>query len=385
MNPLTVLSASEQVAAHLRNEMLQGSLSGTMPGANRLATELGINHKTVETAMRQLEEEGLLVSLGRGIPRRIKLPRGTKTEEAMKIAFLDYDDQDKQQDYMIHLHHRLAEAGHHSFYHPQSLIKLGMKASRLRKMVKNTEAGAWVVGAGSSEVLRWFSEQTVPAFALFGRMNGLPMAGTKPDKIPPLTDATRQLIALGHRRISLLAQTGRRLPEPGNSERVFLKELESHGIPTSTYNLPDWDDNIEGFHQALEALFQATPPTALILDEAHLLIAAQQFLLNRGLRVPQDVSVICTDYDPHFDWCKPSIAHIHWDTRPVINRVVKWADNVSRGKKDISQELTPAEFIVGGTIGVAKGSGVRGQGSGVRGQGSGVRGQESGVRRWLGR
>ena len=354
MNPLTVLSASEQVAAHLRNEMLQGSLSGTMPGANRLATELGINHKTVETAMRQLEQEGLLVSLGRGIPRRIELPPGTKTEVSMKIAFLDYDDQDKQEDYMIHLQHRLAKAGHHAFYHALSLATLGMKVSRVRKIVKSTKADAWVVGAGSSEVLQWLSEQPVPAFALFGRMHGLPMAGTKPDKATPIADATRQLIALGHRRISLLAQTGRRLPEPGHSERVFLKELESHGIPSGPYNLPNWDDNIEGFHQALEALFQATPPTALILDEAHLLIAAQQFLLNRGLRVPQDVSLICTDNDPHFDWCKPSIAHIHWDTRPVINRVVKWADNVSRGKKDISQELTLAEFIVGGTIGVAK-------------------------------
>jgi DNA-binding LacI/PurR family transcriptional regulator/biotin operon repressor len=368
MNPLTILSASEQVAEHLRKEMLRGSLSGTMPGANRLATELGINHKTVETAMRQLEEEGLLVSLGRGIPRRIKLPPGTKTEVAMKIAFLDYNDLDKQQDFIIHLHHRLERAGHHPFYIPQSLATLGMKVSRIRKMVKSTEADAWVVGAGSSDVLKWFSEQTVPSFALFGRMNGLPMAGTKPDKIPPLADATRQLIGLGHRRISLLAQTARRLPEPGNSERAFLKQLESHGIPSGPYNLPDWDDSTEGFHQALDALFKATPPTALILDEAQLLIAAQQFLLNRGLRVPQDVSVICTDYDPHFDWCIPSIAHIHWDNRPVINRVVKWADNVSRGKKDISQELAPAEFIVGGTIGVAKGSGVRGQGSGVRSQ-----------------
>ena len=354
MNPLTVLSASEQVAAHLRNEMLQGSLSGTMPGANRLATELGINHKTVETAMRQLEEEGLLVSLGRGIPRRIELPPGKKTDAAMKIAFLNYTPEDKEQERMTHLHHRLEVAGHHPFHHPNPLLKTGVKASRIRQVVKGTEADAWVVGAGSREVLQWFSEQTVPAFALFGRMNGLPIAGTKPDKATPIADATRQLIALGHRRISLLAQTARRLPEPGYIERVFLEELKSHGIPISTYNLPDWDDNIEGFHQALEALFQATPPTALILDEAHLLIAAQQFLLNRGLRVPQDVSLICTDNDPHFSWCIPSIAHIHWDNRPVINRVVKWADNVSRGKKDISQELTLAEFIVGGTIGVAK-------------------------------
>ncbi len=229
-----------------------------------------------------------------------------------------------------------------------------MKVSRIRKMVKSVKADAWVVGAGSSEVLKWFSEQPAPAFALFGRMNGLPIAGTKPDKATPIADATRQLIALGHRRISLLAQTARRLPEPGPSERVFLKELESHGIQTSTYNLPDWDDSTEGLNQALDALFKATPPTALILDEAPLLIAAQLFLLNRGLRVPQDVSLISTDNDPHFSWCTPSIAHIQWDNRPVVRRVVKWAANISRGKKDISQKLTPAEFIAGGTIGPAR-------------------------------
>ena len=350
------LSIAEQVAAYLREEIISGHWTGVMPGKNHLAEKLGINKKTVVIAMNQLEREGLLEGQGSGRSRKILLTPGKKTVASMKIAFLDYNDQDQKQDFMIHLHHKLKEAGHHSFYHPQSLIKLGMKVSRIRKMVKSVKADAWVVGAGSSEVLKWFSEQPAPAFALFGRMNGLPIAGTKPDKATPIADATRQLIALGHRRISLLAQTARRLPEPGHSERVFLKELESHGIQTSTYNLPDWDDSTEGLNQALDALFKATPPTALILDEAPLLIAAQLFLLNRGLRVPQDVSLISTDNDPHFSWCTPSIAHIHWDNRPVVRRVVNWASNISRGKKDIRQKLTPAEFIAGGTIGPVAGN-----------------------------
>ena len=41
----TVLSAVEQLTEHLR-----GSLGRTLPGANTLAAELGINHKTVEAA-----------------------------------------------------------------------------------------------------------------------------------------------------------------------------------------------------------------------------------------------------------------------------------------------------------------------------------------------
>ena len=82
-------------------------------------------------------------------------------------------------------------------------------------------------------------------------------------------------------------------------------------------------------------------------------IAALQFCANRGLRVPQDVSLICTDADPTFAWCQPSVAHIRWDSRPVVRRIVRWAANVSCGQEDLRQTLTPAEFVPGGTIGPA--------------------------------
>jgi DNA-binding LacI/PurR family transcriptional regulator len=78
-----------------------------------------------------------------------------------------------------------------------------------------------------------------------------------------------------------------------------------------------------------------------------------QFLMNRGLRVPQDVSLVCTDGSPIFEWGKPTVAH--WDTRPVVRRIVRWAATVSRGEKDLRQTLTKAEFFEGGTIGPATG------------------------------
>jgi hypothetical protein len=332
MPEFTLVSSSEQVVMHLRKEIFRGRWSETMPGAPALAKALEVDHKAVETALRRLEDEGLLVGQGAGRKRRIELPPGRKAAAAMKIAILPYTATDRQQDYLINHQNSLVKAGHQVSFPPRALVELRMNVPRIRRMVKKAEADAWVVAAASSEVLQWFSEQPAPAFALFGRMDGLPIAGTKPDKASPLANATRQLIGLGHRRISLLAQSARRLPEPGHLESLFLKELESHGIQTSTYNLPDWDDSTEGFQQALDTLFAITPPTALILQEAPLLFAAQQFLQSRRLRVPQDVSLICTDNDPHFSWSTPSIAHIHWDNRPVARRVVNWATNISRGK-----------------------------------------------------
>jgi DNA-binding LacI/PurR family transcriptional regulator len=44
----------------------------------------------------------------------------------------------------------------------------------------------------------------------------------------------------------------------------------------------------------------------LILDESHLYCAALHFLAERGLRVPHDVSLICTDADSSFGVNHPS-------------------------------------------------------------------------------
>jgi DNA-binding LacI/PurR family transcriptional regulator len=92
----------------------------------------------------------------------------------------------------------------------------------------------------------------------------------------------------------------------------------------------------------------------MIIDETPFFFAAQQFLSRRGLRVPEDVSLIATDPDPCFYWSRPSIAHITWDSRPLVRRIARWATNVSRGVDDQRQSYTPATFVAGGTVGPAR-------------------------------
>jgi DNA-binding LacI/PurR family transcriptional regulator len=354
MSKIQFLSLVEQVAGYLRGELLRGRWSGTMPGKHRLAEESGVNHKTVEAALRQLEAEGLLIPQGQGRKRLIRLPKNL-ARPALRVAMLAGEPSDLRQDYQVELRHELLEAGHHAYLTPLTILECGMDLKRIQRMVEKTEADAWVVTAGSVEVLEWFLARKTPAFALFGRRRSLPIAGVGPDKIPAMSAATQTLIGHGHQRIVLLARRMRRLPKPGASERAFLDELAAHGIDAGSYHLPDWEENIDGFYKRLDALFQVTPPTALIIDESQFFIAAFQFCANQGLRVPQDVSLVCTDYDPDFDWCRPSVAHIRWESRPVVQRILRWAANVSHGKEDLRQTLTQAEFVPGGTIGPAKG------------------------------
>ena len=347
---LRVMTAAEQVAAHLRAELRRGAWVGRMAGGARLAADLGVGRDTVEAALRQLVADGVLVPQGAGRRRRIVMPDMADSVRPLRVTILLSEPADRQLAYVVELQHSLVNAGHDARVAPKCLRELGMSALRVQRLVEHSQSDAWIVAAGSREVLEWFAAGPVPAFALFGRRRGLPLAGTGPDKPPAMAAATRRLIELGHRRIVLLNRAERRLPVPGATEQAFLDTLAAHGITPGQYHLPDWEETVEGFHARLTELFRVTPPTALIISEAQFWVAALQFCAVRGLRVPADVSLVCTDGGPDFAWCLPPVSHIHWDTGPVLRRIMRWVNNVSRGLRDVRQTLTKAQFVEGGTI-----------------------------------
>ncbi len=345
-----ILSGAEQVAERLRIELARGRWTDKLPGIHTLANDLGFPRKPVERALLLLEKQGILIPQGMGKRRQIAMPKDY-SPPALRVKILLYQESDRTLSYVVDLQHRLMEAEHNVGYAPKTLIELGMNTKRVARMVKETKADAWVVLAGSRDVLHWFSSQALPAFAMFGRRKSVRMAGIGPDKLPAMLQAVRRLISLGHRQIAMLLREEHRKPRPGPFAQAFLDELESNGISTSAYNLPDWEDSGEGFRRCLDSLFKVTPPTALILDEAFLFNTAQNHLARRGVLAPDHVSLVCSDPDPAFGWAYPSIAHIHWESQLVARRIVRWANNVARGKDDRRQTFTKAAFIDGGTIG----------------------------------
>ncbi len=354
MPPLRILSPSEQVAEYLKGELLRGRWTTSIPGVPSLAAEMGVNRKTVDAALRQLDSEGVLIPQGAGRKRLIGGLPEDRSPAPLKLGILLYEATDKRIDYIVEIQHMLMEAGHAPFFAQKSLVDLAMDVDRVAHLVESTEADAWVVVAGSTSILDWFAGQNFPTFTLFGGSRNRRFAGAGPNKSPAYRECVKSLIGLGHRRIVLLARTQRRRPVPGDSEQTFLEALEEEGIEVGEYHLPDWSDRKESLLSCLDSLFKVTPPTALIIQEAPVFAAAQQFLATRGLKVPGDVSLVCSDPDPTFVWCEPSIAHITWRSRPIVRRIIRWADKVSRGKEDLVKSHARAEYVEGGSVGPAK-------------------------------
>ena len=151
--------------------MARGRWSKEIPGREELSSELGVNSKTVESALQLLESKGVLIPQGAGRRRKISdlvdhaLP-------ALHIRLLIYEDSDRTETNTVETIHQLSALGHIISLSDKSLQELGMNVKRVANYVEKNPADAWVVMSGSREILQWFTEKN----CLF--LRGLDVAGT---------------------------------------------------------------------------------------------------------------------------------------------------------------------------------------------------------------
>lgn len=349
-----IRSAPEQLADHLREEIHSGRLPGEMPGVNTLASNYDVHQTTVEECMRRLERDGLIQSRGVGRRRKIE-PLRSKRAGGLRLGLLLSSSDDLGLTLVGRLQHRLREAGHEVVIPAKTMGDLRFKVERVARMVEATPVDGWVVVAGSSNILEWFATRAAPTFAMFGARGPLRMAYAGPVKGQAMREIIQRLTGWGHRRICVLADERLRKPQPVGPLLLFVEELQAHGIPAGPYNLPDWSAGPESLWNCLESLFQISRPTALIIDEAEMVPGVLQFLGQRNLSAPRDISLVCLDEAPFFKWMDPRMVHLALDSRPWIRRVVRWAENVAAGVEDHRRAISKAKFVGGGTIGPAPG------------------------------
>ncbi len=354
MKPLKLTSIAEQVATHLAEEIARGTLSGDMPGAKRLAEQLGVNHKTIDAAISLLENQGFVKSQGAGKPRLITPPKRGRAP-SLRIGILIYEPEDTEFHQIIELRHSLSNAGHSCFLADKSQKELNWDIQKIKRAINKHEADAWIIQSGSRDILEWFATQPFPSMAMHGRFIGLPMAASGASMLPAIASATDQLLDLGHKRIVMISQETDLTPTPGQMYQNFLEQLEARGVQTSSYNLPIWESSPDGLHQTLDSLFKLTPPTAIFVTDVVLFFPTCIHLLKRGIRIPEDVSIISTDPHPQFKWCQPMVSHVNWDHHALTLRILKWANHVAKGRTDMDQVFVNAEFLPNETMGPPRG------------------------------
>jgi DNA-binding LacI/PurR family transcriptional regulator len=108
-------------------------------------------------------------------------------------------------------------------------------------------------------------------------------------------DATRHLIALGHRRIAYL---GDRNGYQSDTERFsgYRQAMEAAGLPCEPQLITHGDGKPEGAKAAMAQLLALSePPTAVFCYNDLSALGAIRQIRDIGLRVPQDISIVGFD------------------------------------------------------------------------------------------
>ncbi|GAA2527701.1 MULTISPECIES: LacI family DNA-binding transcriptional regulator [Streptomyces] len=122
--------------------------------------------------------------------------------------------------------------------------------------------------------------------------------------------ATEHLLALGHRRIGLIAGPPRLLCSRARLDG-YRAALEGRGIAVDASLIVPGDFRPESGLAGCNALLDLPePPTAVFAASDQMALGAIEALRRRGLRVPEDMSVVGFDDLPEVRWSAPPLTTV---------------------------------------------------------------------------
>ena len=130
-------------------------------------------------------------------------------------------------------------------------------------------------------------------------------------------EAIEHLYQLGHRRIGFIAG-----PAEFNSTRLrreaFYAAMHRHDLPLRDEWIAEGGLQMHGGHVAMEQILRSRrPPTALLCTNDLMAFGALQCAHQRGLRVPEELSIIGFDNLPICDMVTPPLTSVEIPRREI--------------------------------------------------------------------
>ena len=213
-------------------------------------------------------------------------------------------------------------------------------------------------GVVSPEIIEIIHGNSLPITIVGGHFPGLPIPSVSGDCYRGTYLATQHLFGLGHKRIALV--NGPTETYTSRERRAgYLEALFDAGL-TIDPALIRWRDGIDGFGPAAgrastnELLDLEDPPTAIVYASDNLAVGGQGVCQQRGLHVPNDISIIGFDDNPVAQAISPRLTTIRvnrvdWGAR-AIGRLI---DSLEGRPLQSERLLLPVELIERDSTGAA--------------------------------
>lgn len=197
----------------------------------------------------------------------------------------------------------------------------------------------------------WAVSCPLPVFVYGGDTRGMPLPAVGYESSHMVESALEQILARGHRDVCLLMS----VRTEGFVARMYQtmeSTLARHGItfvpawhaPLSLSNTPD------GIYELLDRRFSLSRPTALMCFGGDGLKIVMGFLLERGIAVPREVSLVMLGDHHEVEWCRPSVAcfDFHWPS--AIRYITRWLSNGRDREKKAAETYLKPTWVEGATL-----------------------------------
>ncbi|HET6574732.1 MAG TPA: GntR family transcriptional regulator [Fimbriiglobus sp.] len=296
-------SLAAQVEALLRQAIAAGRFpDGRLPTEVELAEQLGVSRETVRLAAEVLQREGLVVKIRRRgtftRPPVLALPAPAGPSTLLGYMQADYPAIQGQEEAVtravsgLMLQGANEEAGRAGF----ELVVRHAPHLQLREAFqqlyrKVTLRGVIFASYGEEKLIRRVIGLGLPMLLLDHDLRLPQMNSVREDSFDAARQAVRFLVSLGHRRIAFANWRQTDL----NPWRLagYSQGMRDAGLQRRSRNVVHVELTARGARQAVEQVLALAPrPTALYCFNNTLARLAIEELHRRGVRVPQDLSVM---------------------------------------------------------------------------------------------
>ena len=170
-------------------------------------------------------------------------------------------------------------------------------------------------------IIGFLAKRKIP-FARIGSIASGPGIAMTMDDEGSARRATEHLIALGHRRIGFIAGSKEYSLSDWRSDG-WREAMEAAGLPHEGL-CSRGDFSYESGVAAMNNLFELeNPPTAIIASNDQMTLAALDTAIQRGLKVPEDLSLISFDNTPVVRFTIPPITAVDQPIAATFSKAVE--------------------------------------------------------------
>jgi len=351
-------SLASQMADILRRGIQQGLWVDRLPGERALCEKYQISRNTLRTALAQLQREKLVKSVHGSGNRILGRPRKQKDRlQSRAVGLLSPVPLERlrptQTLWIDELRGMLSERGCRlHVFHGEQYFKSN-PGPALERLIASNPHGCWLLTLSSEAMQRWFAKNEVACVVAGSVHAGLDLPYCDLDQRATCRHAAGVMLARGHRRLALVIAKSQRAGDL-ESEAGFVEGVEKSSQTGATGLVCRHDGTPQGIANALRRLMEREqPPTALLVVNPFHYLTVGTRLIQLGLQIPRDVSLVSRDDDSFLPFLLPEparyVAGSHLFAKGLLRPVLELLQGQvlqERGALIIPQFLPGASLAV---------------------------------------